>query len=117
MDWIKVIDKYESYIHMWIWRIDRRYTCWCFFSSLGNDGTKFYFSTNENAPQYKIVTIDISDPKFERKELVPEDKGAKLESVEFANENYLALVYKRNASEPLYHQASSCPSRSWPIYL
>lgn len=56
----------------------------------------FYLTTNENAPQYKVVTIDISDPHFKRKELIPEDKSAKLETVDFVNEDYFALVYKRN---------------------
>ena len=65
---------------------------------IGNDGSKFYFMTNKDAPMFKIISIDISDPNFTRTEIVPEDKEAKLESADLVNEDTLALVYKRNVS-------------------
>ena len=68
---------------------------------MGNDGTKFYLITNEGAPQYKIVTIDLEDPSYTPRDLIPEDKDAKLEAADFVNEDYLAVVYKRNVS--LFH--------------
>ena len=65
-------------------------------NSIENDGTKFYIHTNENAPQYKVITIDIADPKFTHKDLIPEDKQAKLESVDFANSDTFITVYKKD---------------------
>ena len=54
--------------------------------------------TNKDAPMYKIVSIDVSDPDLKQKELVPEDKDAKLQSADMVNDNNLVLVYKRNVS-------------------
>ena len=40
--------------------------------SVANDGTVFYFRTNKDAPQYKLVSVDISAPPEQRvfKELI-----------------------------------------------
>ncbi|THH11283.1 hypothetical protein EW145_g767 [Phellinidium pouzarii] len=85
MKWIKVIDEFDAE-----------------YSTIGNDGTKFYLSTNKDAPQNKIITIDIADPNFSITELIPEDKDAFLCSVDFVNGNCLAVVYKRNVKDELY---------------
>jgi len=64
-------------------------------SSIGNDGTLFYLVTNQDAPREKIVTIDITDPNFTRKDLVPEQKDAKLE-IGMLIKDHLVVVYKRD---------------------
>ena len=64
-------------------------------SSIGNDGTLFYLVTNQDAPREKIVTIDIADPNFTRKDLVPEQKGAKLE-IGVLIKDHLVIVYKKD---------------------
>lgn len=68
-----------------------------FFSArrIGNDGTLFYCLTDKDAPQEKIITIDIADPKFTMKDLVPEQKDAKLEAADLVGD-YLITVYKRD---------------------
>lgn len=70
--------------------------------SIANDGTKFYFLTNKDAPQYKLVTVDIADPAEKRvfKDLIPEDKGAHLQDVLAVNGDSAVVIYKRNASTP-----------------
>ncbi|KAI5122174.1 hypothetical protein M0805_007071 [Coniferiporia weirii] len=85
MKWIKVIDEFDAS-----------------YSILGNDGTKFYLSTNKDAPQFKLITIDLADPSLTQKELVPEDKDAKLETADLVNDKFFALVYKRNVQDELY---------------
>ena len=69
-----------------------------FYASVANDSTLFYFITNKNAPQHKIITIDIADPGFEQKDIVPEDQNASLENAMAVNDKYLVLVYKKNVS-------------------
>ena len=62
---------------------------------LGNDGTKFYILTDKDAPNRKIATVDISEKQLQWKDLIPEDKNAKLEHVQMVKD-YFAIVYKRN---------------------
>ncbi|KAH8102803.1 prolyl oligopeptidase [Phellopilus nigrolimitatus] len=85
MKWTKLIDEFDAS-----------------YSIVGNIDTTFYVATNKDAPQYKLITIDLADPNFARKELIPEDKDAKLESVDLVNDNVFALVYKRNVKDELY---------------
>lgn len=43
------------------------------YSFLGNDGTTFYFRTDENAPKRRVITIDITQPQRANwKEIIPE---------------------------------------------
>jgi prolyl oligopeptidase len=65
---------------------------------LANDGTKLYIRTNEDAPQYKVVTLDLADQLRERKVVIPEDKDAHLEDVLPVNKDTFVVVYKRNVS-------------------
>lgn len=66
--------------------------------SITNDGTVLYIKTNKDAPQHHIVTVDLADPKRERRVLIPEDKDANLVSIKPVNHNKLVVVYKRNVS-------------------
>jgi prolyl oligopeptidase len=66
-----------------------------FTLSIGNDGTLFYLLTNKDAPLEKIITIDIADPKFTPKDLVPEQKDSKLE-VATLIKDYIVIVYKKD---------------------
>lgn len=65
---------------------------------LANDGTKLYIRTNEGAPQYKVVTVDLADEIRKYQDLIPEDKDAHLEDVQPVNNDTLVVVYKRNVS-------------------
>ena len=71
-----------------------------FLFSIANDDTVFYFLTNSNAPQFKLVSVDISVPEAERvwKDIIVEDKDAHLENVIAVGGDKLAVVYKRNVS-------------------
>jgi prolyl oligopeptidase len=57
-----------------------------------------YIATNEKAPQYKVITIDLEDRTREHKDLIPEDPNAVLESVRAVHYDNFAIVYKRNVS-------------------
>ncbi len=45
------------------------------YSFIGNDGPKFYFKTNHEAPNGRVVAIDIRQPKA-RHEVIPEGPNA-----------------------------------------
>jgi prolyl oligopeptidase len=45
------------------------------WSLAGNQGTRFFWSTNKDAPRMRIVTMDVADAELEPVELVPEDEA------------------------------------------
>lgn len=45
------------------------------WTAIGNEGTKFYFMTNKDAPRLKVVSVDISKPGAAPVTIVPEDKA------------------------------------------
>ena len=70
--------------------------------SLANDGTKLYIRTNEDAPQYKVYTLDLADEMRECIDIIPEDKDAHLDDIIAVNGDTFAVVYKRNVSCPTF---------------
>lgn len=54
--------------------------------------------TNKDAPQYKMVSVDVALPPEQRqlKDVIPEDKDAHLEDVMAINNDRFTVVYKRN---------------------
>lgn len=63
---------------------------------MANNGTKLYIRTNEDAPQYKVVAMDLADERRERTVIIPEDKEAHLEDVLPVHNDTFVVVYKRN---------------------
>ncbi|KAI0637652.1 prolyl oligopeptidase [Trametes polyzona] len=87
MQWDKLVNEFEAN-----------------YQYIANDGTKFYFLTNKDAPMYKLVTVDIADPPEKRvfKDLIPEDKNAHLQDVCAINGDYAAVIFKRNVIDEIY---------------
>jgi len=87
MQWDKLVDDYEAG-----------------YQYIANDGTKFYFTTNKDAPQYKLVQVDIAHPPEQRvfKDVIPEDKDAHLDDVMAVNQDYFVVKYKRNVKDEIY---------------
>ncbi|MGB7374794.1 prolyl oligopeptidase family serine peptidase [Pontixanthobacter sp.] len=50
------------------------------FSYIGNEGSRFFFVTNENAPLQKVVAIDVDSDDLAREVIIPESTN-KLDSV------------------------------------
>lgn len=65
-------------------------------TSITNKSSLFYIRTDESAPQYKVITVDVAKDN-EIKDLIPESK-AFLSSIISVNKDYFAIVYKRNVS-------------------
>lgn len=84
-----------------------------FFTSITNEGSLFYIRTNESAPQYKVITLDIAND-YQVKEFIPENE-ATLTSVTCFNKDYFGVVYKRNVSYPF--QAPKPTSYKSPYLL
>ncbi|CDO74182.1 hypothetical protein BN946_scf185043.g234 [Trametes cinnabarina] len=74
------------------------------YEYIANDGTKFYFLTNKDAPMYKLVAVDIADPVEKRvfDDIIPEDKKAHLQDVLAVNIDHAAVVYKHNVIDEIY---------------
>lgn len=85
MKWDKIVNEFES-----------EYTV------IANDETKLYLRTNENAPQYQVITIDLADPSRQHKVHIPEVKDAYLDDITAVGNDKLAVVYKRNVIDELY---------------
>nr|QIM40772.1 prolyl oligopeptidase [Amanita molliuscula] len=67
-----------------------------------NHGPLIYVKTNLNAPQYKVVTIDLSTGEPEIRDFIPEQKDAKLTQVKCVNKEYFVTIYKRNVKDEIY---------------
>ena len=72
--------------------------------SVANDGTVFYLRTNKDAPQYKLVSVDIAVPPEKRvfTDLIPHDENARLQEVLAFNGDHAAVVYKRDVKDEIY---------------
>lgn len=81
-----------------------------------NKGNRFYFMTNKDSPNYRLVWVDI-DPNqaqqtdnvwdltgndVELHDVIPEDKDALLSSVQVIDHNKLLVVYSRDVKSELY---------------
>ncbi|MDZ4820903.1 MAG: prolyl oligopeptidase family serine peptidase [Planctomycetota bacterium] len=69
------------------------------YGFLGNDGTKFYFQTDNRAPLGRVIALDITKPEQANwTELVPESKMP-LESVSLVGDQFFAVYLKDAASQ------------------
>lgn len=80
-------------------------------------GNRFYFMTNKDAPNYRLVSVDL-DPAtqahetsnvweltgndVELRDVIAEDKDALLSSVQVIDSNKLLVVYSRDVKDELY---------------
>lgn len=65
------------------------------YDVLGNDGTRVYVRTNRNAPRYRVIALDLRDPKHAIRDVVPQT-GDKLESARLVRRT-LVLGYLHDA--------------------
>ena len=63
------------------------------YSFIGNDGSKFYFRTDKDAPLGRLVMVDVLDKDLKWKEIVPQAKET-LGSVDFVNNQFVANYLK-----------------------
>lgn len=105
MKWDKLVDTFGA-AHEVLVRLPSRtvretsqiFTSRLSYGRLANDGTKLYLLTNQDAPRYKVVALDLADESRERAVIIPECKSAHLEDVLAVNNDTLAVIYKRNVS-------------------
>ena len=70
------------------------------FDNLHNNGTQFFFQTNYNAPNSKIIKIDINDLSAPWTEVIPENSNMIMESSSVMH-NKFVIKYLVNASDSL----------------
>jgi len=63
------------------------------YNLIGNDGSRLYFTTNLDAPRFRLVAIDVNDPKHVVHDVVPQ-AADKLDSVSLiGNRFYLGYLH------------------------
>ncbi|CAE6439737.1 unnamed protein product [Rhizoctonia solani] len=89
MKWIKLINEWDAS-----------------YSVLANDGPRFYIKTNKNAPNYRVMTIDISNEERVKSlsftPFIDEDPKAPIEQIRAINQDTWAVVYSRDVKDELY---------------
>ncbi|KAH0586963.1 hypothetical protein H2248_005791 [Termitomyces sp. 'cryptogamus'] len=88
--WNKIINQFESEYHI-----------------IATEGSLLYVKTNADAPQYKVITIDVSKEKPVFADLIPEIKDANLVNIDFVNKDTFVTVYKRNVKDEIYLYAKN----------
>lgn len=66
------------------------------YYSVTNDGPSFFFHTNKDASQYKLISVDVSAEKPVPAVVIPEQKDALLCDVQRVNKDRFVIQYKRN---------------------
>ncbi|KAF8239504.1 hypothetical protein L208DRAFT_1420673 [Tricholoma matsutake] len=62
------------------------------FFVISNEGSKLFVLTNLDAPQHKLVTIEVDDEEKQFKDLIPEDKDANMCSISRINKSNFVVV-------------------------
>ncbi len=75
------------------------------YSFIGNDGSKFYFKTDKDAPKGKIVVVDVLEANKQWRDVVAESTVT-LESVSFINNQFVIGYLKDAYTEIRIHDIS-----------
>lgn len=74
------------------------------YSFIGNDGEKFYLLTNDAAPKYKLVEVDLKSPAAANWKTIIPEKEEVLKSAEVAGLHIVALYMKDATSKAFVHK-------------
>lgn len=76
---------------------------------VANQGVRFFFQTDRDAPQNRVVAIDISDPNAENwQEVIPEDAD-KLESVSYVGKRFICTYLHDAAHQVRFYHEDGTP--------
>jgi len=80
------------------------------FSFIGNQGSEFYFVSNDTAPKYRIIGIDLQKPEPQHwREVVPESEHVLVSASLFTGDAYparLLVEYLQDAKSSVMEYAS-----------
>lgn len=85
-EWKKIVDEWRSATHDYI----------------ANDGTSFYFHTNDNAPKYKVVTYDLEKPEEGFVDHIPEDPDSILTSAFVVAQDRLIVIRSKDVKDTVH---------------
>ena len=71
-------------------------------TSVSNDGTRFIFQTDKDAPRQRLVSFDITDTFFTLTEVLAEDPEALILDAYVVADNHLMVRKSRNVKDELY---------------
>lgn len=69
---------------------------------MANDGSRFWFQTNKDAPNERVVVVDVDADELAFETVVAEDPDAVLESAKVVGGDFLLLSYSRDVKNELY---------------
>ncbi|KAG9493309.1 hypothetical protein GDO78_001290 [Eleutherodactylus coqui] len=101
LPWVKLIDNFDAE-----------------YEYITNEGTVFTFKTNCNAPNYKLINIDFSDPQeSNRRELVLQHEKDVLEWASCVHSKFLVLCYLHDVKNvlQLHDLASGSRLKTFPL--
>ncbi len=75
------------------------------YNFVGNDGSTFYFHTDKDANNYRLVSIDVAADSPTFQELIPEAEDA-LRGASYINNSFVLTYLKDAASEVRIHHRS-----------
>jgi prolyl oligopeptidase len=87
MVYVKDLTKKDSPIMPVVDRLEADY------SFIGNDGSKFYFRTDKNAPRGRVVMVDVADKDLKWTEIIPQ-AAETLGGVDFINNQFVGNYLK-----------------------
>lgn len=85
-------------------------------SYIGNDGNRFYFTTNKDAPNYRVVMLDVNASDAQQtahvatlrgrhddfRDVIPEDPKAILTAAKLVDHNKLLVLCSRDVKDELW---------------
>ncbi|KAI9591901.1 hypothetical protein BDF19DRAFT_453419, partial [Syncephalis fuscata] len=76
--------------------------------TIGNAGDRFYFSSDKNAPRFKVITYDMAAPEKGFIDLIPQHGKDILNNAYIVEGDYLLLEYMKDVKSALsIHQLST----------
>ena len=81
------------------------------YSFIGNDGSKFYFRTDKDAPLGRLVMIDVLDKDLKWNEIVPQAKET-LGGVDFVNNQFVGSYLKDAYTQIRIYDLNGKPVRN-----
>lgn len=98
--WYVLLEKHfgEESSHLVKW-IDDSYDS--DFTCIANDGARFYFQTNWNAPRFRIIAAELNNSPRDSHSVIVDETDDVLSSAVVVNSEELALVYMRDAHDVL----------------
>ncbi len=85
------------------------------YDLVGNEGTRLYFKTDHDAPQNRVIAIDLRHPEPSQwREIIPVDSD-KLEFVDFVGNRFVGTYLHHAAHQVRFFKTDGAPDGELPL--